>query len=216
MPEVTAYVTEDTSRRIARLPRDKHGRPVPWFVAWIDGVPDFRVIGENKLIDAIRFRWCWVCGQPLGANVAYVIGPMCAINRVSAEPPSHADCAFYSAKMCPFLTTPRMRRRDSRMPEDMVDPAGNMIERNPGVALVWATRKVKPFRVDNGLLFNVGDPEWVAWFAEGRAATRAEVLASIESGLPLLEAEADKDPDPEDARAELARQHEAALRLVPA
>ncbi len=34
----------------------------------------------------------------------------------------------------------------------------------------------------------MGEPESVEWYAEGRAATRAEVMASIESGLPNLEA----------------------------
>jgi hypothetical protein len=29
-------------------------------------------------------------------------------------------------------------------------------------------------------------PVEIKWYAEGRAATRAEVMASIESGLPLL------------------------------
>ena len=215
MPEITAYVTAGTPRRITKLPRDKHGRPVPWFVAWIDGVPDFRVIGEAKIPDAVRFKRCWTCGEPLGANVAYLIGPMCAVNRVSAEPPSHADCASYAARYCPFLATPRMRRRETGLPEDYADPAGVMISRNPGVALVWATRKVRPFRVGDGVLFNIGEPEWVAWFAEGRAASRAEVLASIESGFPILEAACDKDPDPEASRAELARRYEAALVLVP-
>jgi hypothetical protein len=167
MPDIKALTTTQTPRRIAALPHDKHGRPVPWFAAWIDGTPDFRVADEAKLRDAVRFRWCWVCGQQLGANVAYVIGPMCAINRVSAEPPAHADCSFYSAANCPFLVTPRMRRRETHLPDDTAGPAGSMIRRNPGVVLVWATRQIRPFKVDNGVLFDIGDPEWAAWFAEG-------------------------------------------------
>lgn len=41
-------------RRMAELPTDHIGRPVPWFVAWIDGKPDFRVIGPGKLQSALR------------------------------------------------------------------------------------------------------------------------------------------------------------------
>jgi hypothetical protein len=37
-------ITDKMPGRIALLPTDKHHRPVPWFVAFIDGVPDFRVI----------------------------------------------------------------------------------------------------------------------------------------------------------------------------
>jgi hypothetical protein len=200
--------------RIARLPRNHAGYPVPWFVAWIDGTPDFRVVGTGKLDDAVRFRQCWLCGGQLGANVAFVIGPMCAVNRVSAEPPSHRDCAVYAATACPFLTTPGMRRRDSNLPQDAADPDGIMIARNPGVALVWVSRT---WRMQPMLrLFDVGAPVETRWFAEGREATRAEVLASIESGLPLLRAEAEADPRPAEALAELESQRARAMALLPA
>ncbi|MFJ5151426.1 hypothetical protein ACIQCF_07525 [Streptomyces sp. NPDC088353] len=199
--------------RIARLPRDKHARPVPWFVAIFDGVPDFRVVGTGKLDDAIRFRSCWLCGDPLGANAAFVLGPMCSINRVSPEPPSHRDCADYAARACPFLTTPGMRRRDTGLPETAVEPDGTMIRRNPGVALVWTSRtwRLQPHH----RLWTVGDPIETRWYAEGRPATRAEVLASINSGLPLLRAEAEQDRQPAAALAELEAQHARALELVP-
>lgn len=209
-------MTTTEPRRIAALPKDRHGRPVPWFVAWIDGAPDFRIIAEHKIKDATLLRLCWICGTHLGANVAYVIGPMCAINRVSAEPPSHRDCAVYSATHCPFLTVPHMRRRESGKPAGAVEPPGTMIRRNPGVTLVWVTRKITTFAIPGGRLFDVGNPEQVLWYAEGREATRAEVLASIESGLPLLRDEAAADPKPARALAALYRQHAAALALVPA
>lgn len=199
--------------RIAKLPRNHAGYPVPWFVAVINGVPDFRIVRENGIQDAVRFRMCWLCGGPLGANATFVIGPMCSINRVSPEPPSHRDCADYAARACPFLTRPEMRRRSSNLPDDTSDPDGIMIARNPGVALVWTSRT---WRLDQRhRLFDVGDPADVRWYAEGRAATRAEVLASIESGLPLLRAEAENDPQRALALAALDRMHADALTLVP-
>lgn len=198
--------------RIAALPKHR-GYEVPWFVTWYDGVPDFRVADHIKLRDAVRFGLCWVCGQRMGRNAAFVIGPMCAINRVSSEPPAHRDCAIYSARRCPFLSRPTMQRRNRGLPEH-VDPAGVMVERNPGVALVWMTRRHKPFRAPGGVLFNIGDPVETLWFAHGRPATRAEVLDSIESGMPLLRVAADVDGPA--AVAELDRQVQAAMRLVPA
>lgn len=200
--------------RMARLPRNKTGYVVPWFVAWVDGQPDFRVIGDGKLGDAIRFKTCWLCGDPLGANAAFVIGPMCAINRVSAEPPSHRGCADFAARACPFLTTPGMRRRGTGLPDAAREPDGIMIRRNPGVALVWVSRTWR--RQTGQLLWDVGDPIETRWYAEGRPATRDEVLASIASGFPLLRAEAEQDPRPAAALAELDRQHARALELVPA
>jgi hypothetical protein len=201
--------------RMRHLPQDKHGRVVPWFVAWIDRTPDFRVVREDGIEDALSFQSCWLCGHRLGKFVSFVIGPMCALNRVSAEPGSHAECATYAARACPFLANPDMKRRERNKPEH-VEPGGVMILRNPGVALVWTSRTWKPFRVPGGILIDVGQPVSVAWYAHGRDATRAEVLASIESGLPLLRQEAAKDPRAQEALAELDEQHARALELVPA
>lgn len=198
--------------RIARLPRDKHGRPIPWFVHRDDTGPDFRVVREDGIRDALRFGHCWVCGQKRGTFSAFVVGPMCAINRVSAEPPAHRDCATYSALACPFLATPEMRRRDHNLPDHQL-PAGEMILRNPGVTLVWITRKWRPQRVGTGVLFSLGDPEEALWYARGRTATRAEVLESIQTGLPILLQAAEQDGA--DAIAELDKQRQAIEPLLP-
>jgi hypothetical protein len=204
--------------RIAMLERNKAGYPVPWFVAWIGGKPDFRVIRPGGIQIALRRKLCWVCGVPFlrQEDRAFVIGPMCAVNRVSAEPPSHRDCAVYSATACPFLSVPNMTRRDRHMPEGASVPAGISIPRNPGVALVWVTgyRSWKTFPDGGGDLFNIGDPREALWFARGREATRAEVLASIDSGLPILRDMAERDGP--DAVTELAAMHQRALACVPA
>lgn len=200
--------------RMKRLPISKTGFPVPWFVAHYNGDWDFRVIGPGKVESAVKRKLCWLCGQPLGVNMVYVIGPMCSVNRVSAEPPSHLDCAEYAVRACPFLTKPAMRRNEKDMPAEGQEPAGIMIKRNPGVSVLWITRTFRPFRSGNGVLFDVGEPERVLWFSQGRTATREEVMASISSGLPLLEAEAMKE-GPE-AMEELARCFERSQSLLPA
>lgn len=208
--------------RIARLPRNKVGYPIPWFVAeQPDGTFDFRVADGNKQVLATRERLCWVCGQRLGAYVSFPIGPMCAVNRISGEPPTHRDCAEYSAKVCPFLAVPQMRRRD-RGDLTWVPAAGEMIERNPGAVLVWTTRQFKPFRPpaglgNDGLLYQLGEPTSIEWFREGRAATRDEVIEAMDSGLPNLLEACERDDDPEDSRKDVVRRYEQVLtQLVPA
>lgn len=218
---------------IARLPQDKHNRRVPWFVNCENGEPDFRVIRRGGIDEAVRRQLCWVCGTDRGREAAFVIGPMCAINRISAEPPCHRECARYSADVCPFLSTPSMKRRERGLPEDRVDPAGKAIMRNPGVALVWYARpQVETTRGPFGRptskggsgwkivadpsghpLFDVGEPSRVYWRCRGREATRAEVLESIESGLPILRQQAEEDGP--HAVELLQRQHAAAMQLVP-
>jgi hypothetical protein len=198
-----------------RLPMDPD-RPyvVPWFVAWIDGKPDFRIIREGGIEEAHGLGLCWLCGQPLGAYRAFVIGPMCAVNRVAAEPPSHRECAEYAARVCPFLTRPNMRRRDTGKPDYAINPAGIAITRNPGVALVWVVKKYQRFSDSNGgFLFDVGEPVETLWYAEGRSATRDEVMASIDSGLPLLRDMAEQEGPR--ALTQLDQMHRAALELVP-
>lgn len=187
-PELAALPT-----RMVKLPVVR-GYPVPWFVEWIDGVPEFRVMDGRKLVRAVQERLCWVCGQPLGSFMAFTIGPMCAINRVSAEPPSHRECALYSARNCPFLSRPHMRRRDGGMPEEATKPGGTMIDRNPGVTLVWVTKRYHLVRQPKALpLFRIGAPTAVSSFAHGAQATAAELRESIVSGLPILLGEAEAD-----------------------
>jgi hypothetical protein len=179
--------------RIAKLPTDAKGRPVPWFVHWNeDGTPDFRILGSGKVVTAYRDKLCWICGQKLGVHVSFVVGPMCAVNAISGEPPSHLDCAIYAAQACPFMTTPKMHRRERDLPEGVTFHADH-IARNPGATLVWTTKSYKPVPTHPGVVFSMGAPVSALWFAEGRSATREEILESINSGLPLLLEQAKKE-----------------------
>lgn len=186
--------------RVRRLPVDERGWVVPFFVAWIDGKPDHRIIDPAKMARANRDHLCWMCGERLGARGAFVIGPMCAINRVTSEPPNHRDCAEFALQACPWMTRPHARRRPTGL--EMNAP-GVAIDRNPGVGLLWITKKWHRFRAGGGgtgMLFALGDPEHVSFWCEGRAATRAEVLASVESGLPLLMEQAEAQEKAEGRR----------------
>jgi hypothetical protein len=203
--------------QMRKLPVSPEGYPTPWFVAWIDGKPDFRVIDTPKIGRAVKEKRCWLCGGPLGQyNKAFVIGPMCAINRVISEPPSHCECAEFSARACPFLSQPRMQRNEKDLPPDVNAAAGFAIKRNPGAICVWVTKTYRPFRAhagDDGILFQLGDPVETLWFANGREATRAEVLQSIDSGYPLLMELAEQQGAA--AIAELERRRREAMPLLP-
>lgn len=198
------------------MPLDDKGRPVPWFVAWVDGKPEFRAMDAKKFLRAITEKRCWVCGEPLGINIVFVIGPMCAINRISSEPPSHFECALFSVQACPFLTKPHMVRRENDLPEG-IHAAGIMVRRNPGVTLLWATQNYRVVQVNNGYLLQVGDPFAVQCFSEGREATKDEIRQSIESGLPNLLAAADMEKTEEDraaARKQTEERKSAAYALL--
>jgi hypothetical protein len=191
------------------LPTDPRGFVVPWFTPWdaTEGRWRFDAADTPKINRAVRGKLCWICGKGLWRNLAFVIGPMCAINRVTSEPPSHCECADYAVRVCPFLTRPRMRR--SPAAEDAVKPGGIMLERNPGVSLLWVTRRFDIMPRER--LFRVGEPVRVEAWAEGRMATAAETIESIRTGLPALMA-LDKD-DPE-AMVEIRRRLNDAWRVL--
>jgi hypothetical protein len=202
------------------LPIEERGYPVPYFVAYVDGRPDFRVMDAAKFARCINLNLCWLCGDKLGRYRTFVIGPMCALNRTTAEPPCHTDCAEYAARTCPFLTLPKAARREANLPVGGMKPAGEMLLRNPGVTLLWTCQGYRAISAPapeggTGVLFRLlEDPVHVDWYAEGRAATRAEVLESIESGIPILMAAAEREGAT--SLAALRRSVLRALRHVPA
>lgn len=172
--------------RMRALPLDPRGFPIPWFVQYVAGEPEFRAFDGRKMLKAVNDRRCWVCGGYLGVRMAFALGPMCAVNRVVSEPPSHRECAIFSATACPFLTQPRMRRNEKDLPDGMVAPAGHHLARNPGAMCVWVTRTYEVFNTtegEKGMLFRVGKPESTLWYAAGAPANLEQVLLAIADGV---------------------------------
>jgi hypothetical protein len=202
--------------RIAALPVDERGYPVPFFVSWIDGKPDFRVADGKKWTRCMKEGLCWVCGQQLGVFKTFAIGPMCAVNRTTAEPPSHRECAEWSVRGCPFLSRPKMVRRvdDGIKTLASENPSSGIpIDRNPGVTCLWTTKTFRPFGDGKGgVLIEIGPPESVTWWREGRAASRAEIMESISTGFPLLKNICGSQEEESALEQSVSR----AMRLLPA
>jgi hypothetical protein len=226
MPDNVVQSSVPVPVRLARRPRDHRGFIIPYFVAWLGtngaqtdepaGVPDFRIIDHRRMRECVHQRKCWLCGEKLGVHLAFVIGPMCCINQIISEPPSHKECAEYAMKVCPFLSRPRMRRNEKDLPEDRAEAAGMPVARNPGTMVLWTTRSYRPFNAGSGnagVLFRLGRWEQVNWWKEGRPATRVEAMAALDEGYRLLKTVAEKD-GPE-AVDELERMFREALRTLP-
>lgn len=222
-----ATTTVAIPERLRGRPVDRRGFLVPYFVAWLDdagnlmapgtGTPDFRVIDTNKMALCVRFNRCWLCGQQLGRHLAFVLGPMCTINRIISEPPSHRDCARYALQVCPFMIRPRMRRNEHELPAKHVKAAGLHSGGNPGGLVEWICDKYKPVpaqRGHAGILFQVGEPSSVTWWREGRPATRAEAAEVLHAGYERLKQTAVEFDGP-DGVAELDRLTRQAERYLP-
>jgi hypothetical protein len=142
---------------------------------------------------------------------------MCAINRVSSEPPSHRECAEYGILACPFLSKPAAKRNDADLTDKqkgamIEDAPGIAIAHNPGVSLLWITRGYRVESSGRGTLFYLGQPTETKWFKERRTATRAEIDEAIDKGLPYLRSIAAQ----EGALADLQKQIDRAMPLLPA
>jgi hypothetical protein len=196
--------------RMKALPIEQRGYPVPWFVGTFEGKRDFRVADQHKRVIAVKDKLCWVCGGKLGRHLAFVIGPMCAVNHNTSEPPSHRECALFAAQACPFLILPKS---DYRKPPEGGTMLPGSLGGNPGVCCVWITRTYRPYKVEDSWLIRIGPAEEVLWYAEGKPATREQVLESLERRLPALESIAKEEG--ERAQAALAAMVAETMELLP-
>lgn len=168
--------------RIARLPRDLRGMPIPKFVVIRpDGTPDFRVASQFFAIQAKKRNLCWICGETLGRNLSFIGGPLLAINRQSAEPPSHRACAEYAIQICPFMFDARSHRNAKDLPKGTITPNG-LTEENPGCCVIWTTKSYQ----SNRDLMEVGEPIDVSFFVHGRPATREEIGAALKQSFTRI------------------------------
>lgn len=202
---------------IKRLQIDPdRGYPVPWFVAWHDGKPDFRLTDPAKLIMCIKKNLCFVCGYKLDLlDRAFVAGPLLCLNRTSAEPPSHPECAEFACRACPFLVKPHMERRLGDMPSTAHDGPGVLIKRNPGIGVVWITDNMITLPIPNaGVLFRVGDPIKIICFREGRPATKEEITEAIEEAVPQFRMAVERQGGDLRAMAEVGKMKEEAVMMM--
>lgn len=160
----------DMPSRIASLPRDRRGLPIPHTVAWVDGAPDFRVIDPIKWDRAVCFRRCGICGDVLGHKVAFVGGPGSIGNRLFTDLPMHRDCAIYALRTCPFLAAPKFSY--AKRPPSDTRTIEVVSEQRPDTFGLGITRGFKPVRLRGGEVVLMADPFLsVEWWRLGEPVT---------------------------------------------
>ncbi len=185
--EIRSDIAAIMPARMKRRPVDHRGYPVPWFVTILNdrGQWDFRPIEAYMVRVAIQERRCWICGDGLGAHVAFAVGPMCGVNRISGEPPQHQACSEFAVRACPFMLSPIAKRRTRDLPAGLEENPG-ALKRNPGVSLIWSTASFEVIPNGKSYLWQMGEPTAISFWKEGRTATRAEIDEAVDSGLPTL------------------------------
>jgi hypothetical protein len=107
--------------RIARLPKDRRGYPIPWNVLrGVDDAPVFTVNDDRKHREALRRGLCPICGERLGRWKWFVGGPRSAFDPHGwyFDLPGHHECIQFALATCPYLATPRYLGR-----VDVPDPS---------------------------------------------------------------------------------------------
>ncbi len=156
--------------RIARLPRDHRGLPIPWNVLrGTDDTPFFIVNDDRRHREALRRGLCPICGEALGRWKWFVGGPRSAFDPHGwyADLPSHHECATFALSTCPYLALPRYQRHvesianaeklppqarilldktvDPQRPEIFVAVAASKVEVcDNGVAMLPYVRPMRP------------------------------------------------------------------------
>ncbi len=105
--------------------------PVPYIISWMDGKPDFTLMGDSRVRECVAKGWCSVCGQFMNIKkeIAYVGGPHDKADIESgalwfADPPMHLACAEFSMKYCPHLRKPEIREDT---PEETIPDQGEYV-----------------------------------------------------------------------------------------
>lgn len=154
--------------RIARLPRTANGYPIPYFVAYINGKPDMKILDAHKQLTCIQYRRCGICGESIGGEVAFISGPIGIANCVVTDPGMHEECAEYAIRVCPFMARPNAKRAaDFTYPEGSAKSPGALEERpdRTGIAIsrAYAGRNAG----DGSVLIKFYPPSRVRWFVDG-------------------------------------------------
>jgi hypothetical protein len=174
-----------------------NGYVVPWFVAWYLGdkqvdervpgaKPSFPTTDFGKLVQARKRNLCWICGNPLGANKAFVFGPASAITRSSSEPPSHLACAGYAVTICPYLINPKHEQAGHKRPRKQGEEILSAIEpHNPGLAVIWVTKRYELHwpAPKLAVFCPIDAPVAIQYWREGRKATYKEVADAMQASI---------------------------------
>jgi hypothetical protein len=133
------------------------GLPVPWYAEWRDDKPVYGVpVSDEKFKRAAVSHVCIMCGARLRRRAAFVGDAAVAIRQRTAVPPAHSDCAHWALGHLRVISTATHFHR---------------------VKVLWVTRIWKWL---GARIFDIGVPEAVEWYLEGRSATRAEVDPTLD------------------------------------
>jgi len=91
---------------------DARGYPIPFFVPYIDGKPDFRFVTAEKIHLCVEKKLCGICGKKLFEFSYFCTGPVGLQSGSHSDPPAHKQCLEYALKTCPHLVFEKTTRNE--------------------------------------------------------------------------------------------------------
>lgn len=158
--------------RVARLPRDKRGFPIPaGNIILRNGTPDFATLDQTKWMQLLVLRGCGICGEKMEEAVWFVGGPLCETNRLFFDHPMHEECATYALQICPYLAIPNFQHRKKLLDESSGFKSQAVAAASvgkPGRFMLGKTSWYGAVRYQGETLLHAGPWESITWWAEGK------------------------------------------------
>jgi len=146
--------TDEIPWRMRDLGRDERRKvPIPVMNLRPDGTPDFMVVNNDTVIQCGMARLCGICGTSLDYWIAFVGGPISAMNGAYTDPPFHVECAEAAMKFCPHLARKVHRRTDDEKMPDGSWKSEGAVEEKPAQWIIGLTRDYKMLPWGKGILF---------------------------------------------------------------
>ena len=182
--------------RIALLPHDGRGYPIPWNVLrGTDGAPFFIINDDRKAFQALRAKLCPICGERLGRWKWFVGGLRSAFSTplaVTSSLPGHRECMEYALQVCPYLAIPKYLRCADAIAHPEKLPVGHgillnetVIPERPEVMVAVCASKIE--LLDRGPLQPYLKPvqpfdDWTYW-RHGERINETQALPYLRAAL---------------------------------
>ena len=158
--------------RVARLPRDARGFPIPAGNAVVAGVADFATLDMEKWAALLHRRACGICGETMFGPVYFIGGSLCARNRLFFDHPMHGACALYALKVCPYLALPNFMHRKTVPQHEgfMTEVIPRASDQKPARFMLGRTRSYAGHWHGADLLLRADPWLRVSWWHAGQEA----------------------------------------------
>lgn len=134
-----------------------HGFPIPYVNVVNDGVPDFRCTDQLKMQRCMNNRRCGICGQEIPRTewCYFISGEEALEDRLFMDPAMHRECAYYAAKVCPFLAGTKRQHAEAETKTERALGEGHFIkvvQPRPKRLIIYSAKRYEVVQTVEGVL----------------------------------------------------------------